>query len=210
MSKKMDRQGVLRPADLERKYAFHKRFEETQKTAETATKIATSVAETENSLSLKVQTIENDLNGEGGVHAQLALKVETDADGKLVSKVHIEGGFLTIETDNFTLTEDGTITAENGEFTGVVRAESGEIGVWHLGKTNISESPSVVLTDVDALYTDIMSGRDKDGNLISYRVYLTAKGVYIDGQHDTSQESGVSYYAHKTWLEICEDKGGQT
>ena len=129
MSKKMDRQGVLRPADLERKYAFHKRFEETQKTAESATKIASSVSETEKGLSIKVQALENDLNGEGGVHAQLALKVETDADGKLVSKVHIEGGYLTIETDNFTLTEDGTITAKNGDFTGVVTAESGKIGV---------------------------------------------------------------------------------
>lgn len=198
MSKKMDRQGVLRPADLERKYAFHKRFEETQKTAETATKIATSVAETENSLSLKVQTIENDLNGEGGVHAQLALKVETDADGKLVSKVHIEGGKLTIETDNFTLTEDGTITAKNGDFTGVVRAESGEIGVWHLGKTTINESASVVLTDVDALYTDTLY----EPNL-SYQVFLTAKGVYVSGQED---DTGNGYYAHKTWRQICGDE----
>lgn len=195
MSKKMDRQGVLRPADLERKYAFHKRFEETQKTAETATKIATSVAETENSLSLKVQTIENDLNGEGGVHAQLALKVETDADEKLVSKVHIEGGFLTIETDNFTLTEDGTITATNGTFEGVVTAESGKIGVWHLGKTTINESASVVLTDVDALYTDTIY----EPNL-SYQVFLTAKGVYLNGQEG---DMGDGYYKHITWREIC-------
>ena len=198
MSKKMDRQGSRTPADLERRHAFAKRFEETQKTAETATKIATSVAETENSLSLKVQTIENDLNGEGGVHAQLALKVETDADGKLVSKVHIEGGFLTIETDNFTLTEDGTITAKNGDFTGVVTAESGQIGVWHLGKTTINESASVVLTDVDALYTDTLY----EPNL-SYQVFLTAKGVYVSGQEG---DTGDGYYRHKTWREICGDE----
>ena len=201
MSKKMDRQGSRTPADLERRHAFAKRFEETQKTAETATKIATSVAETENSLSLKVQTIENDLNGEGGVHAQLALKVETDADGKLVSKVHIEGGFLTIETDNFTLTEDGTITATNGTFEGVVTAESGKIGVWHLGKTNINESPSVLLTNVDALYTDLVYEQG-----YSYRVFLTANGVYVDGQDET----GGGYFAHKTWRQICGDKGEQT
>lgn len=202
MSKKMDRQGVLRPADLERKYAFHKRFEETQKTAEsatqtaeTATKIASSVSETEKGLSIKVQALENDLNGEGGVHAQLALKVETDADGKLVSKVHIEGGKLTIETDNFTLTEDGTITATNGTFEGVVTAESGKIGVWHLGKANINESPSVLLTDVDALYTDTIY----EPNL-SYQVFLTAKGVYLNGQEG---DMGDGYYRHKTWREIC-------
>lgn len=212
MSKKMDRQGSRTPADLERRHAFAKRFEETQKTAETANqaaetatqaaRIASSVAETENSLSLKVQTIESDLNGEGGVHAQLALKVETDADGKLVSKVHIEGGFLTIETDNFTLTEDGTITATNGTFEGVVTAESGKIGVWHLGKTNINESPSVMLTDVDALYTDLVYEQG-----YSYRVFLTANGVYVDGQDET----GGGYFEHKTWRQICGGiKGEQT
>lgn len=201
MSKKMDRQGVRRPADLERKYAFQKRFEEAQKTAETATKsaetatrIASSVSETEKGLAIKVQTIENDLNGEGGVHAQLALKIETDADGKLVSKVHIEGGLLTIETDNFTLTENGTIRAENGTFEGVVTATEGKIGVWHLGKAIINESPSILLTDVDALYSDLIY---EPG--YSYRVFLTANGVYVDGQDET----GGGYFAHKTWREIC-------
>lgn len=206
MSKKMDRQGVRRPADLEQKYAFAKRFEETKKTAETATKIATSVAETENSLSLKVQTIENDLNGEGGVHAQLALKVETDADGKLVSKVHIEGGFLTIETDNFTLTEDGTITATNGTFEGKVTSnevdvKGGTFGGWTLGLADVTDDSGNV-ERAYALYSAEMY-EERDGRPFTYRVFLTAKGVYVDGRYNTSGESGASYHKCKTWLEIC-------
>lgn len=208
MSKKMDRQGVRRPADLEQKYAFAKRFEETKKTAEsatqtaeTATKIASSVSETEKGLSIKVQALENDLNGEGGVHAQLALKVETDADGKLVSKVHIEGGFLTIETDNFTLTEDGTITATNGKFDGEITSTKGTIGRWHLGLTYIDKSADYTFTDY-ALYSDEMY-EERNGRTYTYRVFLTAQGVYVDGRYDTSAESGVPYWAHKTWLELC-------
>lgn len=201
MSKKMDRAGARTPAHLEQKYAFERRFAETnetagaaQKTADEAKKIASEISQTDAGLSLKVQALDDDLNGEGGVHAQLALKIETDADGKLVSKVHIEGGKLTIETDNFTLSEDGTITAKNGTFEGIVTATEGKIGVWHLGKTNINESPSVLLTDVDALYTDLIYESD-----YSYRVFLTANGVYVDGQDET----GGGYFTHKTWREIC-------
>jgi hypothetical protein len=207
MSKKMDRAGARTPAHLEQKYAFERRFAETnetagaaQKTADEAKKIASEISRADTGLSLKVQALDDDLNGEGGVHAQLALKVETDANGNLVSKVHIEGGKLTIETDNFTLSEDGTITAKNGTFEGVVTATEGKIGVWHLGKTNIIESLNTTLYGVDSLYTDLMSGTDKDGGLVSYRVCLTAKGVYVDGQRN----GGESYFANKTWLEICD------
>lgn len=116
MSKKMDRQGVRRPADLERKYKFQKRFEETQKTAEEAKRIASEVSHTDSGLSLKVEALDNELNGADGVMAQLALKVETDADGKLKSKVRVTGDEFTVDTENFKLDENGSVEI-TGAFT---------------------------------------------------------------------------------------------
>lgn len=133
MSIKMDRQGVRRPADLERKYNFKKRFDETQKTADEAKKIASEISQTDAGLSLKVEALDNELNGENGVRAQLALKVETDADGNLKSKVHVSGNEFTVDTENFSLDENGNVAisgafntkSSDGEYS--TKIEGGEI-----------------------------------------------------------------------------------
>lgn len=158
---RQDRQGARNVTDLERKYQFDRNFAEIMGVAtdarlyaEEARKVAASVSETNNGLFLKVKSIDEDLNGENGVHAQLALKVETDANGNLQSKVHVEGDKLTIETDNFTLAEDGTIKAQNGEFTGKVTSDEVDItgGKFELVMSNGAKVKIGV--DVDVLAVD--------------------------------------------------------
>lgn len=125
MSNRMDRQGARTPADLERKYAFEKRMAEAMNAAEEAKKVATSISQTNDGLSLKVQALDNDLNGDNGVKAQLDLKVGTDADGNVTSKVHFAADTISIESDNFSLTEKGEIAARKGTLGGWVIDEFG-------------------------------------------------------------------------------------
>ena len=112
MLKKQDRQGVRRPADIERKYNFNKQFSETRAAAEEARKIASDISESDKGLSLKVEALGKDVDG---VKAQLDLKVETDENGNLKSRVHVSGNEFTVDTDNFKLDENGNV-AISGEF----------------------------------------------------------------------------------------------
>ncbi|MFR2776756.1 MAG: phage tail spike protein [Anaerostipes sp.] len=66
------------------------------------------------------------------INASLELKIDTD---KLVSVlnasadiIHLKGNRFIVESDNFNLTADGTMTAKNGTFTGNITATSGKIG----------------------------------------------------------------------------------
>lgn len=66
------------------------------------------------------------------INASLELKIDTD---KLVSVlnasadiIHLKGNRFIVESDNFNLTTDGTMTAKNGTFTGNITATSGKIG----------------------------------------------------------------------------------
>ena len=107
---KQDRQGVRRPADIERKYNFNKQFSETRAAAEEARRIALDISESDEGLALQVkaldtevkaldtevqaldtevQALDDDINGEGGIKEQLENKIEPDADGN----VNLTGSF---------------------------------------------------------------------------------------------------------------------
>ncbi len=110
---KQDRQGVRTPAALDRRYdlgAVKKQSNTAKEQSDKALKVASEMNETSGGLSLKVEALDKEINGEGGVKAQLDLKVETDADGNLQSRVHVSGNKFTVDTDNFKLNEDGTVT----------------------------------------------------------------------------------------------------
>lgn len=64
--------------------------------------------------------------------ASLKLKVDLDT---LISEINatadiinLRGGHFIVESDNLTIDKDGKIKAVNGEFTGVIKVKSGEIG----------------------------------------------------------------------------------
>jgi hypothetical protein len=100
---KQDRQGVRTINDLERKYYFERAFSEVMGVANNAQTTAQKTAEK--------------------VTAELSLVIKKDDAGQIVSMLNasadiikIKGNRISIESDNFTLAADGTVTAKNGVF----------------------------------------------------------------------------------------------
>lgn len=148
MSKKMDRIAVRRPVDLERKY----NFAQVRKTAEEAKSIAISKPGVDAGLSAKVQSLEDALNGEGGINAQLASKVGVDVDGNLASRVKVKGKF-TIEVEKLTLAEDGTITILAGSIGGCPITD----GKLYVGDAYVSSAKTVkdLLVSINECRSDL-------------------------------------------------------
>lgn len=100
---KQDRQGVRTINALEQKYYFDRKFSEVMGVANSAHTAAKKTAEQ--------------------VTAELRLTIKKDENDKIVSMLNasadlikLKGNRISIESDNFTLTEDGKITAKNGVF----------------------------------------------------------------------------------------------
>lgn len=72
-----------------------------------------TLTQTVGGISANVTQLNDDLTG---VTAELALKVGKDANGNLIGQIHIGADQLTIDTDNFKLTADGTAIANTGIF----------------------------------------------------------------------------------------------
>jgi hypothetical protein len=121
MSSRQDRQGARTPADLEYRYAFGKSFAEVmgiatdaRNFAEEAKKVSAGVRETNNGIALKVKSLEEQVDG------ALALEI-VEENGKKhsqlrsdVDKIKFKSNEISIESDDFTLTENGEITATKG------------------------------------------------------------------------------------------------
>ena len=137
---RQDRQGARTPADLEYRYAFGKSFAElmgiandARTSAEEAKKVSASVKETNDGIELKVKTMEGQLDG------ALALEIVEADDGSKysrlsagVDKMVFKSGDISIESEKFTLDEDGNATfsgelkAASGTFAGNVISESNQ------------------------------------------------------------------------------------
>ena len=132
------------------------------------------------------------------INGQSSAKISAD-------KLDIEGKTLNINVDatniNGLLNVDGKIEADKIDANGLEVLEA-TIGGWHLAKTQVPISQTSS-TEEFALYSDKIFEENGDRDY-TYQVYLTAKGVYVAGLYDTSNETGVPYFSSKTWLEICE------
>lgn len=145
---RQDRQGARTVADLERRYSFEKSFAkvmgiatDARNEAEEAKKVATSVAETDEGLSIKVKALDEEMVT---VKSELEMSVKTDKDGNLTSKMHIGADLLTIDTDNFSLDETGTASSNNMTANNMVAnnitANSGKIAGWTIDKWGIHQT----------------------------------------------------------------------
>lgn len=127
---------------------------------------------------------------------------KTSYDETVNNGVYLGTDGIGLGKGKFYVNSQGVLKATDADIQGKVTATSGYIGGWTLGKTNIEINASTHLSDEYALYSDEMYDTIND-KTYTYQVYLTAKGVYVNGRYDTSNESAVPYYGHKTWLEIC-------
>lgn len=228
MSNRMDRQGARTPAALEQQYKFGKTFAEIEgiatdarRTAEQAQQAYEGLNQEEifdrltnkgqwegfyqdaygnmyiNASYIKSGIINADLIKSGTINADLiragritSQTFEENADGSVNSGMMIDVENGVIVTPFFAVNQAGEVIATGGK-----------IGAWHLKETTIPVNGSENITEY-ALYSDEMY-EEKNGRIYTYRVHMTPRGVYVDGRYDTSNESAVPYYAHKTWLEIC-------
>lgn len=76
------------------------------------------------------------------VKAQISMCVQKDKNNNLVSEINIESDLLTINTDNFTLAKDGTMTCENANLTnatisGTITAVNAILGGWHIADNEL-------------------------------------------------------------------------
>lgn len=196
--RKQDRQGARTPADVERRFrGVPQEIEKIKTTKITADRLEIHGEE----MDIKVAAT----NITGKLTAD-----QIDAKGLTVEAANITGTLKAEQVEGIEMRVNaadiqGTLTAdqidadgmiaEDVDITGTVTALKGQIGAWYLGQTNISVNPSEIITDY-ALYTDEMYDSAKG---VTYQVYLTAKGVYVSGRDNT----GASYFANKTWLDIC-------
>lgn len=75
---------------------------------------------------------------EKSVQAKIDMCVKMDENGNLESEINISGDKLTIDTQNFTLAKDGTITCQGATIEGNITATSGSIGGWNIGNGCLS------------------------------------------------------------------------
>lgn len=75
---------------------------------------------------------------EKSVQAKIDMCVKMDENGNLESEINISSDKLTIDTQNFTLAKDGTITCQGATIEGNITATSGSIGGWNIGNGCLS------------------------------------------------------------------------
>ena len=224
---KQDRQGPRTPSDLEQRYLFERRFAEVMGVATDARDRAEEAKKAY--AGLTHEEIFNRLTNrgawegmyeeDGNVYINASYIKSGEFDASLIKTGELNASLIKtgeIKSSNYAEDEAGNTTqgmvidVDNGIIDsskfkvnglGEVIALGGKIGGWNLGLTTITVNPTTTIYDY-ALYSDEMT-ESRSGRMYTYRVFLTALGVYVNGRYDTSGESGVPYYANKSWLEIC-------
>lgn len=79
---------------------------------------------------------------EKSVQAKIDMCVKMDESGNLESEINISSDKLTIDTQNFTLAKDGTMTCENANLTnatisGTITAVNAILGGWHIADNEL-------------------------------------------------------------------------
>lgn len=133
--------------------------------------VTSTIQQQEESIMLKVEAgyISNDdlaIYAEVAA-AELELKVGKDENDQIVSmlnasanEINIKGNRLKIDSDNFKLSEDGTMTVKNADITnakvsGIIETPTGKIGGWTLSEQEIM---------LRAMLNEESVTRDEDGN----------------------------------------------
>lgn len=125
MSNRQDRQGARTPADVERRLGVDRKIEEVRFQASEAQRAASSVEQTNKGLEMRVKSLESAVDG------TFALEI-VEEEGKRysqlrsdVDKVMFKSNEISIDSDNFSLSEDGEITAKKGTLGGWTLDEYG-------------------------------------------------------------------------------------
>lgn len=182
---RQDRQGVRTPADLERKYNYGRVFEE-------ISGIQLSIEE-QNAL----------------VKAELSLKLGYDDKDKIVSMLNasadiitIKGNRLTIESDNFSLDEDGTITATAGVIGGCTIKD----GVLQIKAINIVDQLTADQIDTQ-VFDERVSEVETSLSIVSGQIESKVEQTDFDalGKTVSSHETRITQTEKDISLKVSQD-----
>ncbi len=226
---KQDRTHSRTPADTESKFLLNlgKSFAEI---LGIATDARTMADNTRSALSQSVAKINTELADKGATIKLLVDSGIVDKDGKVQASIIIsaindeseakikannivfEGQKLNIKVDATNI--DGKVTADKINANDMI-LEKATIGSWHLGQVDIPINANTAddIKDEYALYSDELTETRMDSQgverIYTYRVYLTAKGVYVCGRYNTAEVSGNAYYSRGTWLGLLEESNAE-
>lgn len=159
-------------------------------------------------ISLSVKDLTNNTNSNINVLSnQISLKVNKgDVSSQLSVEsggVTIKGNRLTIDSNNFKLSSDGTVNCKNGVFTGRVEAGEGKIGGFTIqsdGSIKTSSSASIDFGDIayiDRSSANIASWEfDDSGNLQGPLITSGSHAQYWD---DEGNLHATEIYIHDSW-----------
>ena len=212
MSKKQDRQGARTPADVERRLSGpFAEMEQSIKQMDSQIKAELSLKlsrDESGKIIAMINASADEIAIKGNRLTIESSNFELTQDGTVKANAGEIGGCSIVDgvlqIKNANIGEQLTADKINAENMDIKKAT---IGGWHLGKTKIYLSNNAEdFVETYALYSEEMmtTKRDNNGNEkpYSYRVYLTAEGVYVDGR-DSRFENGTPYRVHKTWFDIC-------
>ena len=116
-------------------YIYVKLMKKNEYTTTFATKVEmnSAISQTASEISLEV----NDKVDQDEIIAKLNVAIE-DKQGV----INITGNQVTIDSDNFQLTSDGSLTCNNGTFNGTINTSSGLIGGFDINESNLSANIS--------------------------------------------------------------------
>lgn len=149
------------------------------------------------------------------INASLELKIDTD---KLVSVlnasadiIHLKGNRFIVESDNFNLTADGTMTAKNGNFTGELHATAQENGITY--DINIDSMGIKLINSSKQSFVSLSYSGLKiagDSKIVSITpTNSTIPGVLRAGSFWCDSIEGV-YYQVTDWVDVVYGYGIST
>lgn len=159
--------------------------------------ISLSVKDLTSNTSSEIKALSNRIDlkvSKGDVSSQLSV----ESGG-----VTIKGNRLTIDSNNFKLSADGTVNCTNGIFTGRVEASEGKIGGFTIqsdGSIKTSSGASIDFGDIayiDSSSANIASWEfDDDGNLQGPLVTSDSSAQYWDSDGNLH---ATEIYIHDSW-----------
>ncbi len=183
---RQDRQAARTPADLERRYNFGRSFAELRNIALDA---QTHVYTLEETVKKWSQSVGSSLEG---VYAKLEMKIDYDENDQIVSMLNASADVITlnanrlvVNSDNFSLTENGTITAKLGVLGGWI------IGADGLSKETTTFEDNVVITNTTKILPDTILCKEYKGITGSFFYFDKQVEISDGGIHITRSGTGT-------------------
>lgn len=183
--RKQDKTHVRTPAALERKYRFDKNFAETKQAGAQAQKSADNAQKSADNAQKGADEAKKAADA---IPGELALKLGRDENDQVISMINasanvikLKSNRLSVESDNFKLSEDGTLEATNAKIGNKTDKRSVEIGD---GLISLS-APAETMAGSDTNVSYVLLLTFTNGNK-KFGLYVGGEYFPVDPEDSTS------------------------